>query len=337
MKRFRLTVPVLLVTVAAFLALCAQAEAETSADSAVSPICASPGYEEWSAHAVDFAEGIEGSGASDIRLHLSYQVGVGATHDCAFQSKPVSHQVCTGPGGGLPCHAEYEFAPHVPVTAFPDTVDSAGGDHQTVQIRAAGATSVGWGSCFPGTTYTPGYCDPSLFRFEPGGFPYAGGQMLYRFRDATGHFNGDWTLSYGRVTPGFRLEHTGMSPCTAFLTACDYEVIWTRDPLNHPIITKDAQVLLVLDVSSGTVGEPDFVNSTIAVPMLVLQSGGLDPGPGTGSGSGAGTSGAAPSAGTAPPPPPVRSRPLKCKRGFKKAKVKGKPRCVKAKPRKGKR
>lgn len=282
-----------LAAAACVLALCAPAGAETSA---VPPVCVSPDYNEWAAHQVDFAEGIEGSDPGDIRLHVSYQVGVGATRSCAFQSKPVSYQVCTGPGGGLPCHAEYTYAPHVPVSAFPDTVDSAGGDHQTVQIHAAGATSVGWGSCFPGATYTPGYCDPSLFRYgTPEGFPYAGGQMLYRFRDATGHFSGNWTLSYGRITPGFRLEHTGMSACTALTAECDYDVIWTRDPLNHPIITKDAQVLLILDVGSGPIGQPEFVDSTIAVPMLVIQSGGLDPGPGgskgPGSSPGGGSSG----------------------------------------------
>lgn len=270
------TLPILLLAIS-------PARAETSADSAVPPVCANPDYNYWVSHVTDYADDIVGSTRSDITLHVGYELGVGASLNCAFQSRQESFQVCTGPGGGLPCHAEYRYAPNATVTAFPDTIDAAGGDHQNVHVSAPGTTTgyqdtwakVSWGSCFPGATYSPGRCDPALFKFEPGGFPVAGGQMLYRFRDETGHFSGPWTLSYGRESPGFRLEHTAMAPCDRFMDACDYDVIFTRDPLNKPAVGRDAQVLLLLgSVHTGVY--PTDAAPSAAVPLLVIQSAGGD-------------------------------------------------------------
>jgi uncharacterized membrane protein YgcG len=346
---------VLLGTVLAGLLLVAlfaasAARAETSADSGVPPVCASPDYDYWVSHVPDYDEDIEGSSKSDIRLHVDYEVGVGASLDCAFQSRQKGHQVCTGPGGEPPCTTAYEYVPHIPVTAFPDTIDAAGGDHQNVHINAPGTTlgyeesggRVGWGSCFPGTTYSPGFCDPSLFKFEEGGFPVAGAQMLYRFRDETGHFRGKWTLSYGKLTPGFRLDHTGMAPCTRLASSCDYDVIFNRDHLNKPEVGRDAQVLLLLPGVHGGIYPNDALPSA-AVPLLVIQSAGGDAsggngGPESGPGSSGGSSGGSSSGGSGgsvplgPPTGPAQSaKPLACKKGFKKKKVKGKAKCVRVK------
>lgn len=257
------------------------ARAETNADTAVPPVCANPDYNYWVAHGTDYADDIVGSSRSDITLHVGFELGVGASLSCAFQSRPEPHQVCTEPGN---CHAEYSYVPNATVTAFPDTIDAAGGDHQNVHISAPGSNSsnydntaakVTWGSCFPGATYSPGWCDPALFKFEPGGFPVEGGQMLYRFRDETGRFSGQWTLSYGRLSPGFRLEHTAMAPCDRTMDACDYDVIFTRDPLNKPAVGRDAQVLLLLTgVHTGVY--PNDAFPPAAVPLLVIQSAGGD-------------------------------------------------------------
>ena len=320
------------------LAAASAARAETSADSAVPPVCASPDYDYWVSHVGDYDESIEGSSKSDIRLHVDYEVGVGASLNCAFQSRQKSHPVCTGPGGGPPCTTGYEYVPHIPVTAFPDTIDAAGGDHQNVHISAPGTTlgyeesgaRVGWGSCFPGATYQPGLCDPALFKFEPGGFPIAGGQMLYRFRDETGHFSGDWTLSYGKLSPGFRLEHTAMAPCDRLANSCDYDVIFTRDPLNKPVVGRDAQVLLLLPgVHSGTY--PEDFSPSAAVPMLVIQSAGGDASGGNGTPEDGSPGSGATVSGPPAPLPPASTRPKKrlvCKKGFNKKKVKGKAKCV---------
>ncbi len=316
------------------------ARAETSADSAVPPICANPDYDYWVSHVPDYDESINGSSRSDVRLHVDYEVGVGASLNCAFQSRQKGHPVCTGPGGAPPCTTAYEYVPHIPVTAFPDTIDAAGGDHQNVHISAPGTTlgyeesgaRVGWGSCFPGATYEPGFCDPALFKFEAGGFPVSGGQMLYRFRDETGHFSGDWTLSYGKLTPGFRLEHTGMAPCDRLASTCDYDVIFNRDPLNKPEVGRDAQVLLLLPGVHGGIYPEDAFPSA-AVPLLVIQSAGGDASGGNGTPE-AGSPGAPPAAAGPPAPaPPAGKKPLVCKKGFKKKKVRGKTRCVKAKSR----
>ncbi|HWA54285.1 MAG TPA: hypothetical protein VG816_08955 [Solirubrobacterales bacterium] len=75
--------------VASFVALLAAstARAETSADSGVPPVCASPDYDYWVSHVGDYDESIEGSSKSDIRLHVDYETGVGASLGCAFQSR----------------------------------------------------------------------------------------------------------------------------------------------------------------------------------------------------------------------------------------------------------
>ncbi len=290
----------------------APARAETSADSGVPPVCAAPDYDYWVSHVGDYDDDIEGSTESDIRLHVDFQVGVGASLECAFQSRPKGHPVCTGPGGSPPCTTAYEYVPNIPVTAFPDTIDAAGGDHQNVHISAPGTTlgyeesgaRVGWGSCFPGATYQPGFCDPALFKFEPGGFPVSGAQMLYRFRDETGHFRGRWTLSYGKLSPGFRLEHTAMAPCDRFASSCDYDVIFNRDHLGKPEVGRDAQVLLLLpSVHSGVY--PEDAAPSAAVPFLVIQSAGGDASGGNGT-PGNGGGGAA-----GPPSPPVAPRAAK--------------------------
>lgn len=315
---------------AATLALTATARGEVDPDTAVPPVCANPDMAYWNAHAGDYETNLTGSSASDLRLHVSMMPGVGAMLNCAFQSQQEAYQVCTGPGGGVPCHAEYKFVPGLPVTAFPDTIDAAGGDGQTVTVKAPGSTTgymdsaarATWGSCFPGATYQPGYCDPSLFRFEAGGFPVAGGQMLYRFRDETGTFRGPWTLSYGKLTPGFKLEHTSpLTVCDRHAAECQYQVIFQRDPLNKPVVGRDVQVLLLLTVHEGDYPNDQWVDT--AVPMLVVQSGGGDAsGQGNGNNNGGGndggaapptgppTTGGGPGTPVTPPPPAAPKAPV---------------------------
>lgn len=297
--------------------------AEVDPDTAVPPVCVNPDMAFWNAHAGDYQDNLTGSSASDLRLHTGWGPGVGTLLNCAFQSQQQSYQVCTGPGGGTPCHAEFKFVPGIPVSAAPDTIDAAGGDGQTVTLKVPGATTgymdqaarATWGSCFPGTTYAPGFCDPTLFRFGPGQFVQAGGQMLYRFRDETGTFRGPWTLSYGKLSPGFKLEHTSpLTVCDKSAEECQYQVVFQRDTLNKPDVNRDVQVLLLLTVHEGVYPDDQWVDA--AVPMLVIQSGGGDAsGQGNGGGGGGTPSAGPPTAGGGPgtpiatPPPAPVARP----------------------------
>jgi Carboxypeptidase regulatory-like domain len=92
---------------------------------------------------------------------------------------------------------------------------------------------------------------------------------------------------------------------------------------------------------SGAQSKPVAVTEgavTGSIDAQMVEPGGGEPGggePGGGPPGGGGQVGGPPSAGSPPPaskPPAPRPRPLKCKRGFKKKTVRGKKRCVKAKP-----
>jgi len=269
------------------------AVAETSATTGVPPICST---------AQDVATW---EGASNQALKNSFLgdkdavpigwVGVGASKDsCAAQMHEVL-SICDGTV--VPCTRQaIGFETHAHGSAFPDTIDAAGGDGQNVHIAIPDAVSdsftaaVDWGQCMPARTYYPGFCNVSDFnQGSPSGYPSSGGWLLYRFRDNTGTFTGPWYASDGRYSPGFVIKRpASLSPCTAAMNTCDYEVDFIRTPANKPVNTADAQVLMVLN---ATVPNPVWAGAPpgtlyaqlIAIPMLIVQSGGTAP-PGSGTG-----------------------------------------------------
>jgi uncharacterized membrane protein YgcG len=300
-------------------------------------------------------------------------VGMGLAQDCAYQSWYDSELICDGEGN---CHRSdiLDYHPFVAGYAFPDTFDAAAGDHQRVVITMPGTTpypgssspGVSWGACFPGFKWHEPLvmtgCDPNAWQYNseentsiPGttdSFPAPGGAMVYRPRSAGGTFTGEWTASFGDASPGFHLQHLG-APCTTTDTTCEYELDFTRDPTGQLQVTQDMQLVLELPATKVTPEGP--ITSTVAIPMVVIQTGGNgkpgDSGTGDGSGSGNGGSGSGSGSGgsgsggssgggtTSPPAPakPKKKKPLTCHKGFTKKKVHGKARCVKkhaAKPRK---
>jgi hypothetical protein len=92
------------------------------------------------------------------------------------------------------------------------------------------------------------------------------------------------------------------------MNACDYEVDFIRTPANKPVNTADAQVLMVLNVAvpnPAWAGAPagTLYQQLIAVPMLIVQSGGTAP-PDSGNGNGGGGD---PTNVPVPPPGPTPS------------------------------
>jgi hypothetical protein len=165
----------------------------------------------------------------------------------------------------------------------------------------------------PARTYYPGFCNVAEFnQGSPSGYVSAGGLLLYRFRDNTGTFSGPWYASDGRYSPGFVIKRpASLSACTAVMNACDYEVDFIRTPANKPVNTADAQVLMVLNVAvpnPAWAGAPagTLYQQLIAVPMLIVQSGGTAP-PGSGNGNGGG--GEDPAGVPVPPSGPTSSPP----------------------------
>jgi uncharacterized membrane protein YgcG len=295
-------------------------------------------------------------------------VGMGLAQDCAYQSWYDSELICDGEGN---CHRSdiSIYHPFVAGYAFPDTFDAADGDHQRVVINMPGTTpypgssspGASWGACFPGFKWHEPLvmtgCDPTAWQYNseentsiPGttdSFPAPGGAMVYRPRSPGGTFTGEWTASFGDASPGFHLQHLG-APCTTTDTTCEYELDFTRDPTGQLQVTQDMQLVLELPATKVTPEGP--ITSTVAIPMVVIQTGGNgkpgDPGTGNGSGSGNGSggsgsgsgsgSGASSGGGTTTPPPaptkPTKKKPLTCHKGFAKKKVHGKSKCVKKHP-----
>jgi len=180
-------------------------------------------------------------------------VGPGLKHECASQNYVTT--VNGDPTG---------FARVTTATVFPDTIDAAGGDGQSVTVDLGDVTSAGWGGCFPGSTIAPGFCPSASFQ----GFAVNGGTMLFRLRQPDGMFRGLWSLSRGEGDdPGFRLEHVGTA-CAPASTSCTFDVVFERDLTNLPVIREDAQVLLQILIVSP------LASPSIVVPMLVKQAGG---------------------------------------------------------------
>src|SRR3954453_15270048 len=295
--------------------------AETSASTGVPPICST-------AQDVATWEGantqaLKNSFLGDKDAAPFGWVGVGASSDaCAAQMHEVL-SICDGTV--VPCTRQaIGFETHARGTAFPDTIDAAGGDGQNVHIAVPEAVSdpftaaVDWGQCMPARTYYPGFCKVDEFnQGSPSGYVSAGGLLLYRFRDNTGTFSGPWYASDGRYSPGFVIKRpASLSACTGAMNTCDYEVDFIRTTANKPVNTADAQVLMVLNVTvpnPAWAGAPagTLYQQQIAVPMLIVQSGGTAP-PGSGGGNdgggggsgGNGGGGGGPAGGAHPPPPP---------------------------------
>jgi hypothetical protein len=373
-------------------AVASHAHAE-NAEEGLLPICAPSSFADpaWNPNESDWEDHVEENTSVGI---TDRYVGMGLARDCAYQSYYDSELVCDGEGN---CHQNpiAVYHPFVHGVAFPDTFDAADGDHQRVTITMPGTTpwpgssspGVSWGACFPGFKWHEPQvmtgCDPNGWQYNPNentslpsstdSFPAQGGAMIYRPRSPGGNFTGPWTASFGDASPGFHLQHTGAAPCTSAATSCEYELDFTRDPTGQLQVTQDMQ--LVLELPATTVGASGPITSTVAIPMVVIQTGGNGkPGGGgsggtgegsggsaggSGSGSGSGGSGsgggsgsAAPSGGGAvpgPPPPSIKPKPspakpkpkkksLTCRKGTIKKKVRGKSRCVKkpaAKHRKG--
>lgn len=282
--------------------LATSAGAETNGATAVPPICSTAqDYDTWNAAAPAARKTFVGETSEAPALWIA--VGA-ADYSCASQM----HQVNTTCDGTVnPCQVTpIGFEKHVTATAFPDTIDAAGGDGQNVHIAMPDAAAVpdkmsaNWSQCMPARTYYPGFCTPSEFNVDPnaGGYIAAGGTLYYRFRDATGVFSGPWTVSVGRQSPGFVIKRpANLSACTLGMNSCDYEVDFIRTTAGKPVNNADAQVLIPFTVNApqpawapappGTLYAHDIV-----VPMLIVQSGGTAPKPsggGTGGGGGAGT------------------------------------------------
>lgn len=312
----------------------ASAPAETSATTGVPPICST-------AQDVATWEGASGQGLKSSFLGdkdaapLTW-VGVGAVKDsCAAQMHEVL-SICDGTVN--PCQRYATgFETHAHGSAFPDTIDAAGGDGQNLHVAIPDAVSDGftaaanWGQCMPARTYYPGFCNVSEFgQGSPGGYPSAGGALLYRFRDTTGTFSGPWYASDGRYSPGFVIKRpANLSPCTGAMNTCDYEVDFIRTPANKPVNTADAQVMMIIDAAvpnPAWAGAPPgtLYTQLIAIPLLIVQSGGTAP-PAAGGGGGGGspgsttvpvagstgTSSPGPGSGGAPPAWPSGRRALK--------------------------
>lgn len=269
--------------------------AETNADTAVPPVCST---------AQDVATW---EGASNQALKNSFLgdkdaapltwVGVGAVkYSCAAQLHEVL-SICDGTV--VPCTRQpIGFETHAHGSAFPDTIDAAGGDGQNVHIAIPDAVSdsftaaADWGQCLPARTYYPGFCNVSEFnQGTPNGYPSAGGGLLYRFRDNTGNFSGPWYASDGRYSPGFVFKRpANLAPCTAAMNTCDYEVDFIRTTAGKPVNTADAQVLLPVNATvpnPAWAGAPPgtLYSQLIAIPMLIVQSGGTAPPTTNGGGS----------------------------------------------------
>jgi hypothetical protein len=373
-------VVVLMVVVCGVGAAASHARAET-AEEGLLPICAPSSFADpaWNPVSENTSVGI-----------TDQFVGMGLAQDCAYQSYYDNELICDGEGN---CHPSDigVYHPFVPGVAFPDTFDAAAGDHQRVTITMPGTTpypgssspGVSWGACFPGFKWHEPLvltgCDPNGWHYNSeentslpsstDSFPAPGGAMIYRPRSVGGNFTGPWTASFGDASPGFHLQHVGSTLCTSASTSCEYELDFTRDPAGQLQVTQDMQV--VLELPATKVNGEDPITSTVAIPMVVIQTGGEgkpgdapvgpeppgggsgESGAGSGGGSGSGSSGSgspAPSGGgnaTSPPPasPPApkptptkpKKKPLACHKGFTKKQVHGKAKCVKkaaAKPRK---
>lgn len=280
--------------------------AETSATTAVPPICSTAqDVATWEAAS---NQALKDSFLGDKDAVPISWVGVGAARDsCAAQMHEVL-SICDG--SVVPCTRQaIGFETHAHGSAFPDTIDAAGGDGQNVHVAVPDAVSdpfhaaVDWGQCMPARTYYPGFCNVGEFnQGSPDGYPSAGGWLLYRFRDNTGTFSGPWYASDGRYSPGFVIKRpASVSACTAAMNACDYEVDFIRTTAGKPVNTADAQVLMVLNVAvpnPAWAGAPagTLYQQLIAVPMLIVQSGGTAP-PGSGTGTGTGGDGGGAGAG----------------------------------------
>ncbi len=362
--RFAGLVVAMLVAVCALGAVASHARAD-GAEEGLLPPCAPTTSADpaWNVNESDWHDHV--SENTSVGITDQY-VGMGLAQNCAYQSWYDSELICDGEGN---CHRSdiSIYHPFVAGYAFPDTFDAADGDHQRVVITMPGTTpypgssspGVSWGACFPGFKWHEPLvmtgCDPTRWQYNPDentslpgttdSFPAQGGAMIYRPRSAGGTFTGPWTASFGDASPGFHLQHTGAAPCTTTDTSCEYELDFTRDPTGQLQVTEDMQVILELPATKVTPEGP--ITSTVAIPMLVIQTGGTGKpeggGPG-GSGEGPGSGGT----GGNPPPPAIPSAPkstaakpnkkhLACRKGFTKKKLHGKPKCVKkptAKPRK---
>jgi|GEM_PF-6723128 len=281
---------------------------------------------------------------------------MGIANDCAYQAYFTSDLVCDDMNN---CHRSDVHVFHAlpAATAFPDTIDAAGGDEQVVTITVPGTTpspngvtpGVGWAACYPGATWYQEVsvtgCDPDGWQYignpnpyytgTTGSFPMYEGDMVYRPRSPGGNFTGPWVASWGKASPGFHLQHVGSAPCTTDDASCKFKVVFNRDPTGQLQVTQDMQVLVQIEATYATGEGP--AESELAVPMLVIQTGGNgksdhgeegDGGRGSGGGSsdGGGSGGAA---GGGASIPPAKPKPLKCKKGFVKRKAHGKTRCVK--------
>src|SRR3954453_10377463 len=291
----------LIVAVLAVLALApSSAPAEISATNGVPPVCSpAQDHDAWVAAN---NQALKNSFLGDKDAVPLGWVGLGAAQQaCAAQMHEVL-SICDGTV--VPCTRQaigFETPAHG--SAFPDTIDAAGGDGQNVHIAVPDAVSspftaaVDWGQCMPARTYYPGFCNVAeLNQGSPDGYVSAGGWLLYRFRDNTGTFSGPWYASDGRYSPGFVIKRpASLSACTAVMNACDYEVDFIRTTANKPVNTADAQVLMLLNVAvpnPAWAGAPagTLYHQLIAVPMLIVQSGGTAP-PGSGGGNDGGGSG----------------------------------------------
>jgi hypothetical protein len=380
--RFAGLVVVMLAVVCGSAAVASHARAD-SAEEGLLPICAPTTFADpaWNPKESDWHDHV--SENTSVGITDQY-VGMGLAQNCAFQSYYDSELICDGEGN---CHQSDVpvYHPFVAGYAFPDTFDAADGDHQRVTITMPGTTpypgssspGVSWGACFPGFKWHEPLvltgCDPNGWEYNseentslPGttdSFPAQGGAMMYRPRSVGGNFTGPWTASFGDASPGFHLQHTGAAPCTTTATSCEYELDFTRDPTGQLQVTQDMQV--VLELPATKVGAEGPITASVAIPMLVIQTGGEgkpegggpsgpevptggsgsgsgESGAGSGSGSSGGSSSSAPSGGATTTPPATipakpKKKPLTCHKGFTKKKVHGKPKCVKkpaVKPRK---
>jgi uncharacterized membrane protein YgcG len=315
--KVRLSVSLLglfLTTTLAVCALCAlapQARAD-QAEEGLLPICApvtsaDPAWNLNESHWQSYISENTSVGIAD------QYVGMGLANDCAYQSYVTSELICEGQN----CHRSdiLEYHPFVPGHAFPDTFDAADGDHQRVTITMPGTApepntsspGVAWGACFPGFKWHEPMvltgCDPNGWQYNPDentsipgttdSFPAQGGAMIYRPFSPGGIFTGPWTASFGDASPGFHLQHLG-APCTTTDTSCEYELDFTRDPTGQLQVTQDMQVVLQLPATK--IGAEGPIYATVAIPMMVIQTGG-NGSPGGGSGSGPGGSGGGSGAG----------------------------------------
>jgi hypothetical protein len=296
---------------------------------------------------------------------------MGLANNCAYQSYFTSELICDDMNN---CHrSDVQDFHALPVAAvFPDTIDAAGGDDQVVKITVPGTTpaadgvtpGVGWAACYPGATW---YQEVSVTGCDPDGWQYIGnpnpyytgttdsfpmreGDMVYRPRSPGGNFTGPWVASWGKASPGFHLQHVGSDPCTTDDATCKFRVVFNRDPTGQLQVTQDMQVLVQVEATYAT-GEGS-VGSMLAIPMLVIQTGGNgrpgdggDGGSGDGGGSGGGGSGSgggsagdgAAGGGASAALAKPKRKPPRCRKGLVRRKAHGKSHCVKAKAKKHRR